>query len=107
MTDDETNPESWDFRADEEVGRNIETPLGAPELVVMKRVFWAYHDWLRTQGFKTEALIRHCYKRHPEMRLSAALPWLLNHLALHRQAHDLPNPEWMVVDDLPPGFEEF
>lgn len=91
----------------EMVGRFIENPFGVKEVVVLKQIWWEYFDWLDGKGFKTAALIRHCYKRKPHLSLSEALTWLLWHIAWHRQNNGKLQPRWIEAAPPPAGYEHF
>lgn len=106
MDEKEPTPNDYGFPAEELEGRFVETPLGR-ETCVMKRILWAYFDWLKEQGFNPDALIRNCYNRHPELDISRSMTWQLHHLAAYRQENNLENPSWLIAAPLPPGFEEF
>lgn len=97
--------ENWEH-LHEEVGRIVETPFGK-EHVVMVRGIWDSLDWFDDHGFSSKALFRHCYDHHPELPLPQAMKWLLQCIFVHRDKTGLPNPRWILAEELPPGYEVF
>jgi hypothetical protein len=91
----------------EEQARFVTNPFGTQEAVTLGALWWDYIDWMATQGFSLDALVRRCYEKKPSLPLSHSLHWLLADICVVREQEGLAQPDWMKSGVPPEGYQGF